>query len=69
VEVKVINERMVERTLKYLLWQRGAWKISYKGPEELGAFLSHEYSNAASRKFDAEFMGDQVYHHHLNLCK
>lgn len=42
------TRRYVERTLKFLLWARGGWKIYFSGPRELAANLV--------RAFDADMM-------------
>ena len=46
----------VERILKFLLWQRGGWKVYAGGPAEIGRHLQTVYSPDGARKFDAEFM-------------
>jgi hypothetical protein len=50
-----------ERLLKFLLWQRGGWKIWVGGPPEIAAHLSEVYSPRGPRRFDHDFMGAQVY--------
>ena len=50
-----------ERLLKFLLWQRGGWKIWVGGPPEIAAHLSAVYSPTGPRRFDYDFMGVQVY--------
>jgi len=47
----------IERIVKFLLWQRGGWKLSLGGPPEIGQFIRSVYSPSGARKFDAEFMG------------
>jgi len=47
----------IERIVKFLLWQRGGWKLSVGGPPEIGHFIRSVYSPSGARKFDAEFMG------------
>ncbi len=49
------NFRYVERLLKFLLWQKGAWKVSIAGPRELVAALAAEYAPNGARAFDADF--------------
>ncbi len=46
-----------ERLVKFLLWQRGGWKLSLGGPAEIGRHIERTYSLRGARKFDAEFMG------------
>ena len=52
----------VERIVKFLLWQRGGWKLHVGGPEEIGSYIKAVYSAAGGRKFDVDFMAT-VYEH------
>ena len=47
----------VERIAKFLLWQRGGWKIHFGGPREIGEHLRATYAKGGARQFDADFMG------------
>jgi predicted NBD/HSP70 family sugar kinase len=58
-----INQRYVERLLKFLLWQKGGWRITVAGPASLAACLRHVYAPGGARAFDYEFMGERVYGH------
>jgi predicted NBD/HSP70 family sugar kinase len=51
----------VERILKFLLWQRGGWKVYVGGPSFIGDYLRKTYSANGEHKFDYHFMGEQVY--------
>lgn len=51
----------VERILKFLLWQRGGWKVYVGGPRFIGNYIKKEYAPAGKRTFDYHFMGEQVY--------
>jgi predicted NBD/HSP70 family sugar kinase len=55
------NRLHIERIVKFLLWQRGAFKIYIGGPHSIGEFISKTYSPEGKRKFDEQFMGEQVY--------
>ena len=35
-----LNLPYIERIVKYLLWQRGGWKISIGGPREIGEHVA-----------------------------
>lgn len=48
----------VERLVKFLLWQRGGWKIIVSGPKSIGEYLTAAYSSKGSRAFDAKLMSD-----------
>ena len=47
----------IERIVKFLLWQRGGWKLYVGGPSEIGQHIKSVYSSQGARKFDFEFMG------------
>ncbi len=51
----------VERLVKFLLWQRGGWKISICGPKAIGEHIRHLYAPDGERAFDYRFMGEKVY--------
>jgi len=57
------NERYVERLLKFLLWQKGGYRIRIGGQEGIAQFLQSVYSPTGRRAFDFQFMGDRVYGH------
>jgi predicted NBD/HSP70 family sugar kinase len=52
----------VERLVKFLLWQRGGWKVYVGGPPQIGQYIKATYSRGGAREFDALFMGG-VYEH------
>jgi predicted NBD/HSP70 family sugar kinase len=49
------NLRYAERILKFLLWQKGAFKVTVVGAAEIAAALGREYAPGGARAFDAEF--------------
>ena len=51
----------VERILKFLLWQRGGWKVYVGGPRFIGDTIRETYAPDGVRKFDFHFLGEQVY--------
>jgi predicted NBD/HSP70 family sugar kinase len=55
------NFRYVERLVKFLLWQRGGYKVYVGGPRSIGEFVQEYYSPQGQRSFDYHFMGEQVY--------
>jgi predicted NBD/HSP70 family sugar kinase len=57
-----LSQRYVERIVKFLLWQRGGWKVYVGGPAEIGEYIKAAYASGGARAFDAEFMGG-VYEH------
>ncbi len=55
------NFEYIERIVKFLLWQRGGFKVYIGGPREIGDHIRTYYSPEGERKFDYHFMGEQVY--------
>lgn len=53
--------RHVERTLKFLLWQKGGSRVWLAGAPELAGRLARVYSAEGERAFDHAFMGGRVY--------
>jgi predicted NBD/HSP70 family sugar kinase len=56
-----LNDRYVERLVKFLLWQKGGYRVTIAGPEGIADAVRRAYSPAGSRAFDYEFMGERVY--------
>ncbi len=57
------NLMYAERLLKFLLWQRGGWKVYVGGPCGIGDYLAKCYAPDGEREFDFHFMGEDVYEH------
>ena len=55
------NFRYIERLIKFLLWQRGGFRIYLGGPRSVGEVIRECYSPSGERSFDYHFMGEQVY--------
>ncbi len=55
------NLTYAERLLKFLLWQRGGYKVYVGGPESVGDYIKACYSPGGAREFDYYFMGRDVY--------
>src|ERR1039458_2256886 len=55
------NEFYVERLVKFLLWQRGGWKVTIAGDPGVAAHIQRVYSATGARAFDFDFMGSRVY--------
>jgi predicted NBD/HSP70 family sugar kinase len=51
------NLYYVERILKFLLWQRGGWKVYVGGPLFIGEHLQELYSAEGRQAFNNTFMG------------
>ena len=55
------NFQYVERLVKFLLWQRGGFRVYIGGPREIGEYVRERYAADGAQKFDHDFMGEQVY--------
>lgn len=56
-----LNVPYVERLVKFLLWQKGGWKVTLSGSPELAQALSATYSPTGARAFDAEIIGRRMF--------
>src|SRR5271157_6264953 len=54
-----INNRYVERLLKFLLWQKGGYRITIGGDAGITEYLRSVYAHGAARAFDYHFMGER----------
>ena len=52
------NLDYVERLVKFLLWQRGGWRVVIGGPREIGEYIKEIYSEKGMRAFDANLMAE-----------
>jgi predicted NBD/HSP70 family sugar kinase len=57
-----------ERTLKFLLWQKGGWKVHVGGPANIGEHLRRVYAPDGERAFDSTFMGEEVYERRFTVA-
>jgi hypothetical protein len=55
------NLEYAERLLKFLLWQRGGWRVHVGGPRAIGDYLQTCFAPDGARSFDWHFMGEDVY--------
>lgn len=55
------NLMYAERLVKFLLWQRGGWRLYVGGPKSVGDHIRRCYSPDGPRAFDYQFMGQDVY--------
>lgn len=55
------NLAYAERLVKFLLWQRGGWKVMVGGPRSVGEYIKKVYAPGGEREFDYHFMGEDVY--------
>ena len=55
------NLAYVERLVKFLLWQRGGWRVIIGGSPRAAAHVAQAYADGGERDFDFHFMGEDVY--------
>ncbi len=46
----------IDRSIKFLLWACGGWKIHFSGPSHIGEYLQRTFSPNGNRKFDIDLM-------------
>ncbi|HLK50558.1 MAG TPA: hypothetical protein VKT49_20600 [Bryobacteraceae bacterium] len=56
-----LTRRYVERLLKFLLWQRGGYRLTVGGDERMADLIGSVYAPGGPRDFDRRFMGHRVY--------
>ncbi len=61
------NLFICERLVKFLLWQRGGWKLYLGGPKYIGEYIAECYLPSGKRAFDTTFMGEKVYQKPLKV--
>jgi len=62
-----LNIRYVDRLLKFLLWQRGGYRVLIAGDPEIAEQIRTIYSPDGEREFDCNFMGCKVHGHPLEV--
>jgi len=55
------NLHYVERIVKFLLWQKGGWKIYIGGTRSIAEYIRECYSPEGVRQFEYHFMEKDVY--------
>lgn len=63
------NLMYAERLLKFLLWQRGGWKVYVGGPRSIGDHIAKLYAPDGARRFDYHFLGESVYEKHFEVVR
>ena len=65
------NLYYIERLVKFLLWQRGGFRLFIGGPQSIGEHIRRVYAKAGARSFDYHFMGDQVFERpfEVQICR
>ncbi len=55
------NYPIIERIVKFLLWQRGGFRLYIGGSKLIGEYIREMYAPRGRRAFDYHFMSEQVY--------
>jgi predicted NBD/HSP70 family sugar kinase len=55
------NAFFAERLLKFLLWQRGGYKVYVSGPQSVGEYIEACYAPGGTRAFDYRLLGKDIY--------
>ena len=55
------NFEYIERIVKFLLWQRGGFRVYIGGSQEIGEYIRETYAKDGARHFDHDFMGAKIY--------
>ncbi len=65
------NLEYVERLVKFLLWQRGGFKLYIGGSKNIGEYIRKVYAQDGKRYFDYDFMGKKIYEQDFQviICK
>lgn len=56
-----VNYHYIERLVKFLLWQRGGYRLYIGGSRNIGQYIQECYAPGGQREFDFQFMGEKVY--------
>lgn len=69
-ELASANLMYIERILKFLLWQRGGYKVYVGGSTLIADYLHEQYKlPPGKRQFDAGFMGESVYENDFEVLQ
>jgi predicted NBD/HSP70 family sugar kinase len=55
------NNFYIERIVKFLLWQRGGYKLYIGGPTIIGEYIKAAYAPGGERAFEHKFLSEHVY--------
>lgn len=64
-----LNLQYLERILKFLLWQKGGYKVYVSGNQDIFEALVGIYAPGGKREFDHNFMGEKVYGRTFELLR
>ncbi len=64
---EALNFRTIERLVKFLLWQRGGYRVHLGGDADLAGRIAALYAPGGEREFDFHFMGRKAYRRPLEI--
>jgi len=62
-----LNLPYIERIVKFLLWQRGGWKITIGGPQEVADYIKSCYTAGGARDFDVDIIGRKMFEKEMEV--
>jgi len=62
-----VNQRYAERLVKFLLWQKGGYRLTVGGDPQIADYLRTAYAPGGIRAFDWQFLGDRVHGQRLEI--
>lgn len=66
-EMYAADRFFVERTIKFLLWAKGGYKVTICGDKKIADYIAEVYSKKGKRAFDNIFM-ERVYEKPFEIC-
>ncbi len=64
-----LNNKYVERIVKFLLWMKGGCTILVAGDDAIADMLAATYCKGGAREFDWDFIGKKIYDQHIEVKK
>ncbi len=64
-----LNNKYVERIVKFLLWMKGGCTILVAGDDAIADMLAATYCEGGAREFDWDFIGKKIYDQHIEVKK
>ena len=68
-ENEALNNRYVERIVKFLLWMKGGCTIMVAGDDKVADMLASTYCKGGAREFDWDFIGRLIYDKPIEVVK
>ena len=68
-ENEALNNRYVERIVKFLLWMKGGCTLMVAGDDKVADMLAKTYCRGGAREFDWDFIGKLIYDQPIEVIK